>query len=256
MQPTPYPEVNELIESLLFRMKSILGSKLIGLYLGGSLVLGDFDQNTSDIDLLAPISNDIDDSEFEALRKMHDAIASENKDWEDRIEVCYISVDALRSVKSRTSQIVNISPGEPFHRLEAKKEWLMKWYLTREKSKTIFGPSPKTLIEPITKEEFILSVKDHARSWNKWVEGMKNRYAQSYAILSMCRALYSYKKGDQVSKKVAARWAQKELPQWSDLIQLAIDWKEAGKDTPPDEINHPKTVQFVNHVRSLILESE
>jgi predicted nucleotidyltransferase len=256
MQPTPYPEVNELIESLLFRMKSILGSKLIGLYLGGSLVLGDFDQNTSDIDLLAPISNDIDDSEFEALRKMHDAIASENKDWEDRIEVCYISVDALRSVKSRTSQIVKISPGEPFHRLEAKKEWLMKWYLTREKSKTIFGPSPKTLIEPITKEEFILSVKDHARSWNKWVEGMKNRYAQSYAILSMCRALYSYKKGDQVSKKVAARWAQKELPQWSDLIQLAIDWKEAGKDTQPDEINHPKTVQFVNHVRSLILESE
>ena len=104
----------------------------------------------------------------------------------------------------------------------------MNWYLTREKSKTLFGPSPITLIEPISKEEFIQSVKDNARSWGKWVEGMKNRYAQSYAILSMCRALFSYKKGDQASKKEAAEWAQRELPEWSTLIQNAIDWKEAG----------------------------
>jgi predicted nucleotidyltransferase len=254
MQPTSYTDVNELIEKLLLKIKSILGSKLIGLYLEGSLVLGDFDPKTSDIDLLAALSKDIDGNEYEALRKMHAAVSSEYREWDDRIEVCYISVDALRSAESRTSQIVNISPGEPFHRTESSKEWLMNWYLTREKSKTLFGPSPITLIAPISKEEFIQSVKDNARSWGKWVEGMKNRYAQSYAILSMCRALFSYKKGDQVSKKEAAEWAQRELPEWSTLIQNAIDWKEAGKDNQDDEINFPKTVQFVNRVRSLILE--
>jgi hypothetical protein len=252
MQPTPYPDVNELIDKLLLRIKSILGQKMIGLYLEGSLVLGDFDPKTSDIDLLAALSKEMDDNEFEVLRKMHDVFASEHEDWDDRIEVCYISVYALRSVKSHTSQIVNISPGEPFHRTVAEKEWLMKWYLYREKSKTLFGYSPKMLIEPISKEEFIQSVKDHARSWDK-VEDMENRYAQSYAILSLCRALYSYRKGDQVSKK-DAKWAQKELPEWSALIQNAINWKEAGKDTQPDKINFPKTVQFVNYVRSLIIE--
>ena len=254
MQPTPYSDVNELIEKLLLRIKSILGSKLTGLYLAGSLVIGDYDPKTSDIDLLAALSSGIDEKEFEALEKMHHAMANEHREWDDRVEVTYISVNALKSVKSHTSQIVNISPGEPFHRVEAEKEWLMKWYLYREKSKTLFGPSPKTLIEPISKEEFIESVKDHARSWGEWVEGMKNRYAQSYAILAMCRALYSYKTGDQVSKKKAAEWAQKEIPEWSGLIQNAIIWKEAGKDTQADEINFPKTVQFVNYVRSLILE--
>jgi predicted nucleotidyltransferase len=244
MQPTPYPDVNQLIEKLLSRIKSILGNKLVGLYLEGSLVLGDFDPKTSDIDLLAVTSNDSDDREYEALRKMHETIAAEQREWDDRIEVCYISVDALHSIKSRTSQIINISPGEPFHRTEAKKEWIMNWYLTREKSKILFGPSPKTLIEPISKEEFIQSVKDHARSWGEWVDGMKNRYAQAYAILSMCRALYSSKYGDQVSKKQAAHWAQKELPEWSALIKNALLWKEAGKDTQADEINFPETVRL------------
>ena len=254
MLPTPYSDVNELIAKLLLQIQSILGSKFVGLYLGGSLSLGDFDSKTSDIDLLAAISKDIDEKEFQALCKMHAAIVTEQRQWDDRIEVSYISVDALKSVKSRTSQIVNISPGEPFHRTEAGKEWLMKWYLYREKSKTLFGPSPKTLIEPISKEEFIQSAKDHARSWGKWVEGMKNRYAQSYAILAMCRALYSSKTGEQVSKKKAAEWAQKVLPEWSPVIQKAIDWKEAGKDTQADEMNFPKTAEFVNYVRSLILE--
>jgi predicted nucleotidyltransferase len=244
----------QLIEILLSEIKSILGEKLAGLYLEGSLVLGDFDPKTSDIDLLAALREEVDDREFEALKRMHAEIVERYPQWDDRIEVCYISLEALKSVKTRQSQIVNISPGEPIHRLETKKEWVMNWYLTREKSKTIFGPSPKTIIEPISKEEFVQSVKVHAQGWDSWVEGMKNRYAQSYAILTLCRALYSYRTGDQVSKKRAGEWAKRQLPEWAGVIQNGLDWKEAGKDTGEDESNYLKTVQFVAYVRNLILE--
>ena len=254
MQPTSYPEANRMISILFSEIQSILGAKLVGLYLEGSLVLGDFDPRTSDIDLLAALAEDLDDREFAALDAMHTTIAKTHPQWDDRIEVCYISVDLLRSIKSRTGQIANISPGEPFHRLEARKEWLMNWYLTRERSKTLFGPPPKTIIEPITRAEFIESVKYHARTWDEWVQGMQNRYAQSYAIFAMCRALYSVRTGDQVSKKQAALWAKEELPEWSAVIQNALDWKEAGKVTEPDDENFPITVQFVQHVRRLILE--
>lgn len=253
MQPTPYADVNALIEILQARITSILGGRLLGLYLEGSLVLGDFDPKTSDIDLLAVLSGDLDDDTFEELRQMHHEIANEYSRWDDRIEVCYISAGALKTIKSRAGSVANISPGEPFHRRETGKEWLLSWYLTREKGKTLFGPSPKTFIEPISKEEFIESVKDHARSWGVWVEGMKNRYAQSYAIFSICRALYACRNGEQVSKREAAMWAQKELPEWAGLIQNALAWKEAGKDSVADEASFPQTVQFVNYVRSLIL---
>lgn len=122
MQATLYPEINILLDILLSRMQAILGKKLVGLYLDGSLVIGDFDLYISDIDLVAALSSDINDREFEELQKMHTDFANEHKEWDDRIEVCYISLAALNAARSRTNNIVNISPGKPFHRRESSKE--------------------------------------------------------------------------------------------------------------------------------------
>lgn len=256
MSITEYPDVNKTLDTLLLNIKSVLGGKLVGLYLHGSLVIGDFDPGISDIDLAAALSSEVSDQELEELRKMHEDFIEAHREWYDRIEICYITVDALKKVRSQNSMVVNLSPGEPIHRKEAIKEWLMDWYLIREKGKTLFGPSPKTIIEPISKEEFIQSAKDHARSWDKWVQGGRNPYAQSYAIFALCRAFYVVRNGDQVSKLKAATWAQKELPEWSDVIQNAITWRGGEKYSPADNLNFPKTVKFVNHVRSLILNKE
>src|SRR6266516_8078315 len=97
--PTPYADINELLEILLSEMQKILGEKLGGLYLYGSLVIGDFDPTISDIDLVVALVSDIDDKEFEALQKMHVDFAHQHKEWDDRIEVCYISLAALQTVK-------------------------------------------------------------------------------------------------------------------------------------------------------------
>jgi len=254
MHPTSYPHVNSLLNELFFRIRKVLGDKLVGLYLGGSLVLGDFSEQISDIDLVTAVSSDISDTEFNQLQQMHADFVAEHKEWRDRIEVCYVSTDALKTVKSRARQIVNISPGEPIHRLESTKEWMISWYLTREKSITLFGPPPNTIIEPISKEEYIRSVKDHMKSWEGWVKDMRDRYTQAaYVVLTMCRALYAYKNGDQVSKIEAARWAKRELPEWSGLIEHALIWRETKNEESVDESTHLSTVQFMNVVRDQIL---
>ncbi len=100
MQETPYTDINKLLESLLSNMRAILREKLVGLYLYGSLTAGDFDPETSDIDLLAATSSDVSDTEFEALRAMHQNFARDNPEWEDRVEVAYLSVRALRTFRS------------------------------------------------------------------------------------------------------------------------------------------------------------
>ena len=69
--PTPYAGINQLLELLLSGIQKKLGAKLVGLYLNGSLVIGDFDPYISDIDLVAALSSDIDDGEFGELQKMH-----------------------------------------------------------------------------------------------------------------------------------------------------------------------------------------
>jgi hypothetical protein len=40
--PTPYTDINEMLALLLTRLQAILGQHFIGIYLSGSLVVGDF----------------------------------------------------------------------------------------------------------------------------------------------------------------------------------------------------------------------
>src|SRR5437868_15517743 len=108
--PTPYADINELLDLLLAWMQSILGKKLIGLYIFGSLVTGDFDYDSSDIDLIAATSTELDEEEIERLRIMHQDIALQEKVWDDRIEVGYISAENLKKTQPHF-QLALISPG-------------------------------------------------------------------------------------------------------------------------------------------------
>ncbi len=67
---------------------------------------------------------------------------------------------------------------------------------------------------------------------------MHNRKSQAYAILTLCRALYTYKNGEQVSKKQAAKWAEQEFPEWSKLIQNALLWREDWRN---EQVAHAET---------------
>ncbi len=244
MNPTPYTDINELLSQLLSGMQKILGNKLIGLYLYGSLVWGDFDYEISDIDLLAPVATDIDDNEYSALKQMHDDFALQHPKWNDRIEVQYLSVFALKTFKSQSSSMVNISPGEPIHFNTAGKEWLMNWYFVQDYGVTLLGPAPQTLIEPITKDEFLHAVRDHAEQWREHVIHTRNSPPyQAYAILTLCRVLYTSRNGEQVSKKHAALWVAEQLPEWSTLIQNALLWR---KDPQNNKASFPETVKFVH----------
>ena len=254
MQKTPFPDINRLLESLLARMRQIFRERLVGLYLYGSLTTDDFDPESSDIDLLAATSSDVSDAEFEALRGMHVEFARENPRWEDRVEVAYLSVAALRTFRSERSAIAVISPGEPFHMKEAGRDWLMNWYVVREKGLALFGPPAEALIAPITREEFARCVRDYAVDWGDRIRDVPDRKGQAYAILTMCRALHVHRTGEQASKRQAALWAQEELPQWSSLIQSALAWREAWREQRVDHAaTHAETIRFVNFVRDEIL---
>ena len=66
---------------------------------------------------------------------------------------------------------------------------------------------------------------------------------QAYAILTMCRALYTLQHGTVVSKPVAARWAQETLGErWAALIERAAAWRH---DAPLDELN--ETLDFIRY---------
>lgn len=243
-RPTSYDDINALLDDLLSGMQRILGEKLLGMYLYGSLVWGDFDHDISDIDMLAALESDLDDAEFDAIQHMHDTFAAAHPHWENRIEVQYASAEGLRSFRTKASPMANISPGEPFHRITAGREWLMNWYFVQDYGVTLYGPPPSTLIAPVSKAEFIAAVREHAADWREHVNQTKESPPyQAYAILTMCRALYTLHTGKQVSKARAAAWAAEHIPEWADLIRNALRWRS---DPANNRATFAETVAFVH----------
>lgn len=257
MQSNTHSEINELLEDLLSEIQKVLGDKLVGLYLYGSLAWGDFDYDLSDIDLLAALKLSVDDEEFNKLKNMHAGFVKKYPKWDNRIEVQYLSLAGLKTYKTESTKMVIISPGDPLHEVQVDMRWIMNWYFVQEHAITLFGPKPDTIIDPISKEEFIQAAKDHAMEWREYVKNTKDsRGYQGYAILTLCRALYTVTNGEHISKKQASIWAEKELPEWASLIQNAAAWREAKvkqgeKDIDPS-LTYPETEKFVNFVIDLI----
>jgi hypothetical protein len=226
--PTPYLEANLLLSALRPGVQDVLGEKLVGLYLYGSATTGDFDAGVSDIDLLAAISTELADAEFEALRQMHDDVVCKHIGWDDRVEVQYVPTDGLASFRDRTSSIAVISPGEPLNRKDAGSDWLMNWYLVREYGVTLIGPEPAAIIPPINRNEFVQAVRDYAVWQVQNSDRIRGAKSQSYAVLTGCRALYTVTHHEHVSKQEAALWACQEMPEWAPLIRQALLWREGA----------------------------
>jgi hypothetical protein len=195
----------------------------------------------------------VNEAQFERLHAMHDALEARSPDWKGRIEVQYVSTHALQTFRTETSRIATISPGEPFHFKDAGREWLINWYIIRNGGRVLYGADPSTHIPPISKQEYLQVVREHAKMWLEW-EWDGNQYEQSYAILTMCRALYAAQTGEQVSKRTAAQWVARRFPEWEALVQTAFAWRR-GEQDPEDEQRAAlgETERFVRFAAERIL---
>jgi predicted nucleotidyltransferase len=244
-------EVKALLEELTAGIRQAVGSNLLGLYLWGSYVVGDFAPRLSDVDLVAALAADVSGEDFAALEAMHDALAQRFPAWEGRIEVAYAAVATLDR-PAEGGEIVRISPGEPLNRRRSDERWVVDWYVVRERSIALFGPPPAQLLAPISRQQFVASVRANVASWDDLAEWAKGRQQQAYVVLLLCRALRATMHGDQLSKPAAGRWAQQALPEWADLITRAIAWREAP-ETAPDAPAEAEIRRFVADVRQRII---
>jgi predicted nucleotidyltransferase len=252
---TSDPAVASLLGSIREAIVTATGSSLVGLYLFGSLATGDFDVAVSDIDLLAVLADTPSARLASHLRRMHADLAQANPEWDDRIEVIYISAQGLARCRTDTTTIAVISSGEPFQVIEAGRDWILNWYPARESGVRLLGPSIDSLIPPIPSAESIDQVRRSLVGFTNRIPDDAPPGSQAYAILTMCRGLYAIRFGERLSKRAAASWAQQEFPQWADLIRQALGWRQRQWD--PDGQDGAATVaetrRFVTEMAKLAL---
>lgn len=219
------PAVELVVKRLRAGVHSILADQLVGVYLYGSLITGDFDPAVSDVDLVAVMSRELDDRSFSALHRLHCAVAAEFPACDNRLELAYITAAALRTFRTRSSTIGIISPGEPFHRISAGRDWLISWYALRQDGVALMGPPITTLIEPIPKAAWLIAVGEHVCHFRESVKKPHNKSALAYIVLTVARGLYTLEYGEPISKIRAASWAAARHPRWAALLEQALRWR-------------------------------
>ena len=248
---TPYPEVNALLQKLLEGVQTILGNHLIGMYLDGSLVCGDFDQD-SDVDFVVVTDEDVVGDLFLALKTMHERIATIESWCATQLEGSYISQHGLRRYDPAHALHPNIErgKGERLKMVKHDDTWVIHRHILRERGITLAGPAPQTLIDPVSPNDLrqgVLAILHH-----EWFEQILSKPAQlkpcgcqSYIVLSLCRILYTLHHGTVVSKPVAARWAQETLDnRWAPLIERAwVGRHNPGSEASPEDVN--ETLEFL-----------
>jgi len=245
--PTPYAEINVLLELLLLKQQAILRDALVGLYLFGSLATGDFTSESSDIDFIAALATELDEVAVTQLQRMHEEIAGSQPLWGQRLEGAYISLAALRRYDPTYRQPF-LSPDNPFHITELGADWVINRWTVREQGVIVYGPDPRTLIDVISDTEIQAIVRQELASWQSFrpepIHRRTRRY-QSYVILTLCRALYALAEGNIGTKPRAAAWAMQQLdPKWRPLIQSALAWQA---DETMDEVALIETMRFLQY---------
>jgi len=229
--PTPYADANAAVEALLDGVKETLGEQMVGLYLYGSMASGDFDPQTSDIDFLVVTRGMLSEAQIVALGAMHARLWAAGPKMAAKLEGKYLPLADLPRFEAQAGPFPTVNEGE-FFLARQESDWVIQRWVLREQGVTVMGP-PLALIEPVSPEMLRGAVLGYLREW--WMPMLarparleKSDY-QAYAILSMCRALYTLRFGEIASKPVSARWAQAEFISWAGLIESALSWRPGGE---------------------------
>ncbi len=251
-QPTPYPDVDTVLRDFQARIAAVLEDRFVGMYLSGSLALGDFDPRRSDIDFVVVTESDLGEDHFLSLQAMHARFNAGNSPWATEVEAAYIPVSDMPRHDPARSRHPHIQRGATniLEMDQLGSDWTLQRHILREHGIVVTGPALGRLIDPVPADDMRRAVID---LMDQWWGSMRNdpapsqrRGYQTYAVLTMCRILYTLEFGAVVSKPIAARWVRDELgEQWSGLIERALAWTKDLQQTVDEDAE--KSVELIQY---------
>ncbi len=225
IQPTPDPELNEVLQTLLNGVRPILAGNFVGAYLQGSFAVGDALAH-SDVDFLVVVQGDVPDAQVAALQAVHVRVHDVGSDWARHLEGSYFPQDWLRRPETAGQPLLYIDNGSRVFERSAHDNTLVVRWVLRERGLTLVGPAPSALLEPVPAGALRQEVWQTMQAWGQQTladpASIDNDWTQPYMVLSFCRMRQTLATGQIHSKPAGAAWAKQVLgPRWQGLIERA-----------------------------------
>jgi hypothetical protein len=245
------PDVSHLLELFLAGLRDVLDENLLGVYFRGSLAIGGFDPETSDVDVLVVSHERVSETEFEALREMHDRLRALPNRFAEGLEVAYIDAAAARQFKTGQEQ-PNITSHDPFRWERFESNWVLDLWMAREHSPALYGAEAGEVFGTISPEELRRAASWRLREWAGWIravpekdrEWLNERCHQAYVVETICRGLLTVDSGSVPTKRQAVEWALATVPeQW----HAVIEWSQQHRsDEALDDAMVPMLRDYIN----------
>lgn len=229
MNWTPYPQVDEVLAALLAASRDLFSEDLFGVYLFGSLTSGGFDPETSDIDFAVATKTDPSSrsSEISALNRQ----LQDSSPWAAKLEGSFLPRRVFEDFNPDGAAFPTIGMGGWYGLDHKGIERALQRFQLREHGIALAGPSPRSFIAPVSSESLKAETLDVLQGW--WRSQLddpvrlRRRGYQAYAVLTMCRMLYTLEIGSVASKPAAAGWARPRVAApWQGMIDRALVWRD------------------------------
>jgi predicted nucleotidyltransferase len=231
----------------LENVRAVLEDYFIGMYLHGSLAIGEFDSDRSDIDFLVVTRDELPRNLITDLETMHKLLYDSGKKWTTRLEGAYMPLYAMPVHRSDGPACPLVHERE-FLVTRPDSHWVIIRHILYTQGVVIIGPPPQTFIDPVQPEQLRQAVLTLLRqNWTPWLdhpEFFTGEGYQPYVVLTMCRARYTLVHGAITTKLRAAEWAIANSDRrWTRLIKQAMAWHYGD---PPGDIR--KTQEFMRFI--------
>jgi hypothetical protein len=229
----PYPELREVLARFVSDISAELGDNLVGIYMVGSLAIGDFDLD-SDVDFLVIMQHELSEQNQQRLPQIMTGIQQTGSYPANHLEGSFIPLADLNdwSIVGQKDFYYFDNGSTELEKTTHDNQWHVRQVL-RERGITLVGPAPQTFVQPVPAGEvsnemragMIRNVKEFGDEIDSPRCFWNSRFGQSFAVLTQCRKLQTLKTGTIQSKKAAAAWAKGVVePRWVPLIVQA--WQE------------------------------
>lgn len=247
-------QYQNILNSIVEQCKKLFGAELVGVYLHGSMAMGCFNPDKSDIDLIIVIKESI--SNMQKLAFMKCIVDCNKKAPAKGLEISIVKRKYCNPFLYPTPFELHFSPAHLKWFQDAPQDYVenMKgedkdlaahFTIIHKYGITLYGETIEKVFAPVPREDYIDSIyKDIENADQDIME------EPMYITLNLCRVLAFLKDGLYLSKEEGGKWGMEHLPvQYRPIILNAAECYATDQDM---EIDGQAGRQFAREMINLV----
>lgn len=243
-----------ILDEMVDKSKIIFKEDLTGIYLHGSLAMGCFNPNKSDIDLIIVIRNNITD--IQKLQFMNHVVELNKLAPSKGIELSIVKKEYCRKFLYPTPFELHFSnthlqwfidnPTDYVHKMNGTdKDLAAHFKVIMKYGIVLYGEEINNVFADVPRKDYIDSI------WSD-IAGAKEEILEEpiYIILNLCRVAAFLKNDLIISKKQGGEWALQNLPaQYHTLISNAVQHYMLGNEM---DVDYMEAQNFADYMLQMI----